>query len=124
MMKWFLNEEVEEIDENDENENTLNYKKIIIEGESSNEESDEDEDYCDDEDFLSCKIYEDDNVKYYSTDVRDFIPNIKLWSTQRSVNQDHVQELVKNLKKHKDPQFIGTFKVIRDKECNKRLIDG
>ena len=51
------------------------------------------------EDFLKSLIYEDDNVKYYSSDVRDFIPNIKLWSSQRSINSKHVEELVKCLQK-------------------------
>ena len=50
------------------------------------------------EDFLKCLMYEDDNVKYYSSDVRDFIPNIKLWSSQRSINFKHVEELIKCLK--------------------------
>jgi len=35
----------------------------------------------DEEDFLNCMMYEDDNVKFYSSDARDFIPNIKLWSS-------------------------------------------
>ena len=67
-------------------------------------------------------MYEDDNVKYYSSDIRDFIPNIKLWSSQRSINFKHVEELVKCLKKKN--HFIGTFKLISDKENNIRLIDG
>ena len=74
------------------------------------------------DDFLKCLMYEDDNVKYYSSDVRDFIPNIKLWSSQRSINFKHVEELIKCLKIKN--HFIGTFKVIRDKENNIRLIDG
>jgi hypothetical protein len=74
------------------------------------------------EDFLKSLIYEDDNVKYYSSDVRDFIPNIKLWSSQRSINSKHVEELVKCLQKKN--HFIGTFKLVRDKENNIRLIDG
>ncbi len=105
MIKWFLSEKVDE-------------DKTPLDDNEDKNTSEEDED------FLSCKLYEDYNVKYYSTDARDFIPNIKLWSTQRSVNQEHVQDLIKNLKTHNSPHFIGTFKIIRDKEGNKRLIDG
>jgi hypothetical protein len=74
------------------------------------------------EDFLNCMMYEDDYVKFYSSDARDFIPNIKLWSSQRSVNQKHIDELVECLKKRN--HFIGTFKIVRDKQKNMRLIDG
>lgn len=74
------------------------------------------------EDFLQHMMYEDNNVKFYASDARDFIPNIKLWSSQRSVNQNHINELIECLKKRN--HFIGTFKIVRDKEKKLRLIDG
>ncbi len=98
MLSWFYNNEEVEIEEEDEKEE------------------------IEEEDFLKCLMYEDDNVKYYSSDIRDFIPNIKLWSSQRSINFKHVEELIKCLKIKN--HFIGTFKLIRDKENNIRLIDG
>lgn len=82
------------------------------------DKDDEDED----EDYLRNLIYINEHVKFYKTNVRNFVPNIKLWSFQRPVNFDHVKELVESLKIKN--HFIGTFKVIKDKDGKIRLIDG
>jgi hypothetical protein len=105
MFSWFSKEE-----------------KIIDKKEIDKEEIIESDNEIEEEDFLKCMMYEDDNVKFYASDARDFIPNIKLWSSQRSVNQNHINDLVNCLKKRN--HFIGTFKIVRDKEKKMRLIDG
>jgi hypothetical protein len=74
------------------------------------------------EDFLKELVYEDDKVKFYITDARDFVPNIKIWCAQRELNNDHVNSLIKCLKS--SAHFIGTFKVVKDKDGKIRLIDG
>ena len=117
MLSWFSKEKDKE------------KEKVLVDNEKVEETEDEEDEETDDEetedeefDFLKNKMYEDENVKFYATDARDLVPNIKIWSTQRSINQDHVKELINNLKNHN--HFIGTIKVVRDELNNIRIIDG
>lgn len=73
-------------------------------------------------DFLRDFIYEDDHVKFYSTDARDFVNNTTNYFGQRDLNETHVNNLVQNVLKTN--HFVGTIKIVRDKNDKLRMIDG
>lgn len=89
----------------------------VDDDEKNNVDDDENDDEC----FLSSPIYRDSHVTFYSSDARDFVLNIKIWSAQRKLDDNHVNKLMACLKNNK--HFIGTFKVVRSGD-DIRLIDG
>jgi len=105
---------------------TLSNKKFSKEDkceyESEYESVDESVDESREEDFLKRKIFENDYIKMYVSDARDFVPNIQLWTSQRPLNTGHVNKLIKSLLEFK--HITGSFKVVRDKKGEIRLIDG
>ena len=72
---------------------------------------------------MSNLIYGDNNVRFYKTDVRDFIPEITNATFQRKVDADHVKKLAEELKLSK--HCVGTFKAVQFEDDNRvELIDG
>ena len=69
-------------------------------------------------------LFEDKYKKIYVSDLRDFIPNIYIYSGQRPLCEEHVNKLVKCLYDD-DTDFKGTMKVVFcRKEKKIYLIDG
>jgi hypothetical protein len=86
-----------------------------IEENSSDEEMEE-------EIYLRTLLFDNDMFKIYQTSSRDFVNNIKMWSCQRDLNSLHVKNLEQSILDR--GYLLGTFKVIRDKNGEIRLIDG
>tara|TARA_Y100000385_G_scaffold280908_1_gene332794 strand:- start:3262 stop:4056 length:795 start_codon:yes stop_codon:yes gene_type:complete len=84
----------------------------------------ETEESCDEctHDFLRTCIFENDHTSVYVSTARDFIPSIRSWGAQRSINEHHVDQLAEQLKTTK--RVIGSFKLIVDKNDEARCIDG
>jgi hypothetical protein len=123
MFSYFLNKK-NDIDSTKEENIYKDDKDDKSHDESDNEsdnESEEDISYIHN-DFLKNLIYKNDKVELYSINCREFIPSVILLSSQRDVNDKHVNNLVESItyKQH----FIGTFKMVIDDNNNMRLIDG
>lgn len=85
--------------------------------------ADEEYDECDDTPyFLRNCILHDGTVKLYSCTARDFVPHVRSWASQRSLNEGHVKQLTTQLKKSK--RVIGTFKIVITPDSTIRCIDG
>lgn len=96
MLNWFSSKQVEEVEEEIQPEN-------------------------DTTPYLKNCIYEDENVMFYQTDARDFVPYINNAKFQRAVDKEHVKKLKEELKLSN--HCVGTFKMV--KYGNKiDLIDG
>lgn len=67
-------------------------------------------------------LFKDEFKEIYLCDTQDFITNIKMFSGQRPVNDEHVEILMRTLQDGKD--FRGTMKVVRDLNDEFHLIDG
>lgn len=123
MFSLFANK-VKDKYENDIDEDDEEYDEEDDEDYEDEEYYEENEDYEDYSHYLNPKnlIFKNSNVSIYKTTARKLIPNVKLWSFQRPINENHVNALEQNLILHN--HFIGTFKIVKDKEKNVRLIDG
>ncbi len=89
--------------------------------------SDDDEydeyDECDDTPyFLRNCILHEGTMKLYSCTARDFVPHVRSWASQRSLNEGHVKQLTAQLRKSK--RVIGTFKIVIAPDSTIRCIDG
>jgi hypothetical protein len=84
--------------------------------EESEEESQEESGY------LRKLLFENKLFKIYQTSSREFVNNIKMWACQRDLNTLHVKNLAQSILDR--GYLLGTFKVIRDKNFDIRLIDG
>lgn len=56
--------------------------------------------------------------------VHDAISKLDVWSFNRKLNQEHVDNIYYGLCKQKQPHLIGTFKVIKDASNEMKVIDG
>jgi hypothetical protein len=67
-----------------------------------------------------------DNIKMqlYKCDVQDIVPKLDVWSFNRNLNQEHVDNIYNGLCCQKNPHLIGTIKVIRDELNDMKVIDG
>ncbi len=74
--------------------------------------------------FLGDKIHENNIRILYVTDARDLVNYFKVWSLNRSLNTDHVDSIITQLKNQIDPYFIGSIKLVKDEEGKIRIIDG
>jgi hypothetical protein len=72
--------------------------------------------------YLRKLLFENELFKIYQVSSRDFVNNIKMWSCQRELNTLHVKNLEQSILDR--GYLLGTFKVIRDKNSETRLIDG
>lgn len=89
------------------------------EGQKNEEEDDKDEpSAC----FLQKLIYTNGCVSYYISDARDLCLNVIVWSSNRNLNQQHINSLEKDIRLSKT--IIGSFKLVRDKKDQIRLFDG
>jgi hypothetical protein len=87
----------------------------------SEEESEEESEYTEHM-FLRKLLFENKLFKIYQTSSREFVNNIKMWACQRDLNDLHVKNLEQSILDR--GYLLGTFKVIRDKNLDIRLIDG
>ena len=88
---------------------------------SEEEESEEESEYTEHM-FLRKLLFENKLFKIYQTSSREFVNNIKMWACQRDLNDLHVKNLEQSILDR--GYLLGTFKVIRDKNLDIRLIDG
>jgi hypothetical protein len=88
---------------------------------SESEDEDEEFEYKKDG-YLRKLLFENKLFKIYQISTREFVNNIKMWSCQRELNTLHVKNLEQSILDR--GYLLGTFKVIRDKNCDLRLIDG
>lgn len=67
-----------------------------------------------------------DNIKLelYKFDAKDIIFKLDVWSFNRQLNQEHVDEIYKDLCSQTKPYLIGTLKVIKDASNEMKVIDG
>ena len=85
------------------------------------EESEEETEYKEGM-YLRKLLFENKLFKIYQTSSREFVNNIKMWACQRDLNTLHVKNLQQSILDR--GYLLGTFKVIRNKKCEIRLIDG
>ena len=85
------------------------------------EESEQESEYTENM-FLRKLLFENKLFKIYQTSSREFVNNIKMWACQRDLNALHVKNLEQSILDR--GYLLGTFKVIRDKNLDIRLIDG
>ena len=76
----------------------------------------------DEEVYLRFLLFNNELFKIYRTSSRDFVNNIKMWACQRDLNLSHVKNLELSILDR--GYLLGTFKVIRNKNGEIRLIDG
>jgi hypothetical protein len=72
--------------------------------------------------YLRFLLFDNELFKIYKTFSRDFVNNIKMWACQRELNISHVKNLELSILDR--GYLLGTFKVIRNKNGEIRLIDG
>lgn len=72
--------------------------------------------------YLRFLLFDNELFKIYKTSSRDFVNNIKMWACQRDLNISHVKNLELSIIER--GYLLGTFKVIRNKNGEIRLIDG
>ena len=72
--------------------------------------------------YLRFLLFDNELFKIYRTSSRDFVNNIKMWACQRDLNISHVKNLELSILDR--GYLLGTFKVIRNKNGEIRLIDG
>lgn len=72
--------------------------------------------------YLRFLLFNNELFKIYKTSSRDFVNNIKMWACQRDLNISHVKNLELSILER--GYLLGTFKVIRNKNGEIRLIDG
>lgn len=75
------------------------------------------------EDFIGTKLYSNGNKSLFSTDARSFVRKVKTWVFNRSLNEEHVKALKKEILKSETPDLMGTFKLVVSNN-NLRIIDG
>lgn len=98
--------------------------EVKDEYESADDESeDEDEDEeCEPEDVvLQNEMGKVGDATFFNTSARDLI-HIPIWTYQRCLNAEHVENLVENFKA--DRRVIGTTKALRNPEGKLRIVDG
>ncbi len=82
-------------------------------------------DSCDDGVLLDTQmIFHGIKMQLYKFQVQDIVPRLDVWSFNRKLNQEHVDNIYNGLCKQDQPYLIGTLKVVRDGEDDMKVIDG
>jgi hypothetical protein len=69
-------------------------------------------------------IFDNIKMQLYKFDVNDIIPKLDVWSFNRKLNQEHVENIYNGLCSQTKPYLIGTMKVVRDESNDMKVIDG
>jgi hypothetical protein len=60
----------------------------------------------------------------YATNARSILPLIDNWAFNRKLNEQHVNNIVNDLKSQQTPHLMGTIKTIREPNTMMRIVDG
>lgn len=74
--------------------------------------------------FLGKEIHANSIRTLYITNPRDLVEHFKVWSYNRSVNSNHVDNIITSLKNQAQPYFFGSIKMVRDSNGKIEVIDG
>jgi hypothetical protein len=69
-------------------------------------------------------VFHDIKMQLYKFNVPNIVPRLDVWSFNRKLNQEHVDNIYNGLCKQDKPHLIGTLKVVRDGENDMKVIDG
>ena len=69
-------------------------------------------------------VFNDIKMQLYKCDVQDIISKLDVWSFNRKLNQEHVDNIYNGLCCQRKPHLIGTMKVVRDAANDMKVIDG
>lgn len=73
---------------------------------------------------LATQLWNHHMVSYYFKSVREVAPYMTSWRFNRSINENHKNQIKDALKTHKKPHLMGTIQVMRDKKGNCRVMNG
>jgi hypothetical protein len=69
-------------------------------------------------------VFNNIEMQLYKFRVQDIISSLDVWSFNRELNQEHVDNIFTGLCCQQQPHLIGTFKVVRDEYNDMKVIDG
>ena len=63
-------------------------------------------------------------ITWYRFDASQICEELNTWAFNRKLNIEHIEDIYEELKKSRNPCFMGSIKVINDLENNFQVIDG
>ena len=69
-------------------------------------------------------VFDGIKLSLYKFDISTICNELDIWAYNRRLNENHVNEIYKNLCEQKFPHLMGTIKVVKDNNDNIQVIDG